>query len=69
MTWTTTPPTGPNWYWMDEAARGDVQAVFVGFAPPGRHVKFSSCFAPDRRLDEVAPGTLWYGPVEPPEPR
>jgi hypothetical protein len=41
--------------------------VFVGYAVPGEPTAFVSGFAiEERRVDQPLPGTLWFGPVDPP---
>ncbi len=71
MTWTTSKPTVPGWYWYKEAGKN------VGLPMPasvfGNSILYACRYGPHEllqfreahRLDEC-PG-LWWGPVSVPE--
>lgn len=67
MTWTTTPPTVPGWYWLRTAgdARGEV--VRVARDPDGPAAGLA-VYRAGYELDEDFPaGAEWAGPLTPPE--
>lgn len=65
MTWTTTPPTAPGWYWFRHTRLSDAQCVqVVGHEDGAARVWL---MAVDRPL-KVACGE-WAGPIVPPQER
>lgn len=63
MTWTTTKPTQPGWYWWDVWGRPEI--VHVILREDG--ALFMLCMHLASRPIEACTGGQWQGPIEPEE--
>lgn len=63
--WTATPPTEPGFYWLAQPGQPD-EIVRVGRDQVSRPAYYVAGRDDDRDPADVAPGSLWFGPLSSP---
>ena len=64
MTWTTTPPDRPGWWWMKEPGERDCVVRLI--RDPHSPVRLYTSGLGEY-VDEMPVGTRWAGPIQMPQ--